>query len=62
MGENAAKHEVAEAIAKEMIAKGSIKKSQELSSSDVEITVPQEIVEEARGSASSSSWKPKEAR
>eukprot|EP00973_Karenia_brevis_P062481 8687885-Karenia_brevis.AAC.1 len=51
-GENAAKHEVAEAIAKELVAKGLIKKSQELASEDVEIKVPEEVVEEARGSKS----------
>eukprot|EP00973_Karenia_brevis_P071268 9901286-Karenia_brevis.AAC.1 len=46
-GEEAAKHRVAQAIAEELI-----EKSNRLSSKDVEIKVPKEIVEEAMGSSS----------
>eukprot|EP00973_Karenia_brevis_P066095 9189675-Karenia_brevis.AAC.1 len=46
VGENAAQHAVAEEIAKELTARGLIQKAHELSSSDVEILVPKENVEE----------------
>eukprot|EP00973_Karenia_brevis_P050791 7054703-Karenia_brevis.AAC.1 len=39
-----------------------MERSQRLSSSDVEINVPKEIVEEARGSGSCSSVKPRSMR
>eukprot|EP00973_Karenia_brevis_P065004 9026563-Karenia_brevis.AAC.1 len=53
-GDEEAKRQVVQEIAEELI-----EKSKKLSSTDVEIKVPKELVEEARGSSSSSSVKPK---
>eukprot|EP00973_Karenia_brevis_P094072 12420579-Karenia_brevis.AAC.1 len=53
-GEEAAKHKVAQVVAEELM-----EKARRLSISDVEITKLKEIVEEARGSSSSSPLKPK---
>eukprot|EP00973_Karenia_brevis_P081512 11299098-Karenia_brevis.AAC.1 len=47
-GQEAAKHRVAQVVAEELV-----EKAKRLSSKDVEMTVPKEIVEEAQGSSSS---------
>eukprot|EP00973_Karenia_brevis_P074470 10348053-Karenia_brevis.AAC.1 len=52
-GEDAAKNEVAQVISKELVARGLIMKSKDLENENVEIKIPQEIIEEARGSSSS---------